>query len=119
MGFARHFFPPEATRLRQEVNVTWYPEIEEPIKSHEKHYSLVLYILICEMHGMVKENAIMCKYQSSWPLFLVHNYERVTVNSRYGHMSSCDTAPAALEQVFLCDQKKIFSELHTRRRNNK
>ena len=30
---------------RQEVNSTWYPEIEEPIKSHEKHYSLVLYIL--------------------------------------------------------------------------
>ena len=24
---------------------TWYPEIEEPIKSCEKHYSLVLYIL--------------------------------------------------------------------------
>ena len=22
---------------------TWYPEIEEPIKSREKHYSLVLY----------------------------------------------------------------------------
>ena len=31
---------------RQEVNSTWYPEIEEPIKSREKHYSLVLYILI-------------------------------------------------------------------------
>ena len=30
---------------RQEVNSTWYPEIEEPIKSREKHYSLVLYIL--------------------------------------------------------------------------
>ena len=29
----------------QEVNSTWYPEIEEPIKSCEKHYSLVLYIL--------------------------------------------------------------------------
>ena len=31
---------------RQEVNSTWYSEIEEPIKSREKHYSLVLYILI-------------------------------------------------------------------------
>ena len=30
---------------RQEVNSTRYPEIEEPIKSREKHYSLVLYIL--------------------------------------------------------------------------
>ena len=30
---------------RQEVNITWYPEIEEPIKSREKRYSLVLYIL--------------------------------------------------------------------------
>ena len=30
----------------QEVNSTWYPEIEEPIKSREKHYSTVLYILI-------------------------------------------------------------------------
>ena len=27
------------------MNSTWYPEIEEPIKSCEKHYSLVLYIL--------------------------------------------------------------------------
>ena len=27
------------------MNSTWYPEIEEPIKSREKHYSLVLYIL--------------------------------------------------------------------------
>ena len=42
MGFARHFF----SGNRQEVNSTWYPEIEEPIKSREKHYSLVLYILI-------------------------------------------------------------------------
>ena len=31
---------------RQEVTITWYSEIEEPIKAHEKHYSLVLYILI-------------------------------------------------------------------------
>ena len=30
---------------RQEVNITWYPEIDEPIKSRGKHYSLVLYIL--------------------------------------------------------------------------
>ena len=29
---------------RQEVNSTWYSEIEGPIKSREKHYSLVLYI---------------------------------------------------------------------------
>ena len=36
---------------RQEVNSTWYPEIEEPIKSHEKHYSLVLYILIYVIHS--------------------------------------------------------------------
>ena len=41
MGFTRHFF----SGNRQEVNSTWFPEIEEPIKSHEKHYSLVLYIL--------------------------------------------------------------------------
>ena len=41
MGFARHFF----SGNRQEVNSTWYPEIEEPIKSREKHYSLVVYIL--------------------------------------------------------------------------
>ena len=42
MGFVRHFF----SGSRQEVNITWYPEIEEPIKSREKHYSLVLYILM-------------------------------------------------------------------------
>ena len=30
---------------RQEVNITWYSEIEEPIKSHEKHHSRVSYIL--------------------------------------------------------------------------
>ena len=36
------FFPGS----RQEVNISWYPEIEEPIKSCGKHYSLVLYILI-------------------------------------------------------------------------
>ena len=29
---------------------TWYPEIEEPIKSREKHYSLVLYIPIEDSH---------------------------------------------------------------------
>ena len=42
MGLTQHFFSPGS---RQEVNSTWYPEIEEPIKSCEKHYSLVLYIL--------------------------------------------------------------------------
>ena len=42
MSLARHCFSPGS---RQEVNSTWYPEIEEPIKSREKHYSLVLYIL--------------------------------------------------------------------------
>ena len=41
------FFSPGS---RQEVNSTWYPEIEEPIKSREKHYSLVLYILILHIH---------------------------------------------------------------------
>ena len=41
MGFGRHFL----SGNRQEVNSTWYPEIEERIKSREKHYSLVLYIL--------------------------------------------------------------------------
>ena len=43
MGLARHFLSPGG---RQEVNSTWYPEIEEPIESREKHYSLVLYILM-------------------------------------------------------------------------
>ena len=38
---SRDIFSPGS---RQEVNSTWYPEIEEPIKSREKHYSLVLYI---------------------------------------------------------------------------
>ena len=37
---SRDIFSPGS---RQEVNSTWYPEIEEPIKSREKHYSLVLY----------------------------------------------------------------------------
>ena len=32
-----------------EVNSTWYPEIEEPIKSREKHYSLVLYTLTVDI----------------------------------------------------------------------
>ena len=41
MGFARHFF---FSGNRQEVNSTWYPEIEEPIKSREKHlFTGVLY----------------------------------------------------------------------------
>ena len=34
------------SRNRQEVNSTWYPQIEKPIKSRKKHYSLVLYILM-------------------------------------------------------------------------
>ena len=38
---------------RQEVNSTWYPEIEEPIKSREKHYSLVLYILMTHISAQV------------------------------------------------------------------
>ena len=37
----------------REVNSTWYPEIEEPIKSREKHYSLVLYILMTMMMRMM------------------------------------------------------------------
>ena len=41
------FFSPGS---RQDVNSTWYPEIEEPSKSREKHYSLVLYILIYFIH---------------------------------------------------------------------
>ena len=35
---------------RQEVNITWYSEIEELIQSREKHYSLVLYILKVTMN---------------------------------------------------------------------
>ena len=42
MGLTSHFFFPGC---RQEVNSTWYSEIEKPYKSREKHYSLVLYIL--------------------------------------------------------------------------
>ena len=45
MGFVRHFF----SENRQELNSTWYPVIEEPIKSREKHYSLVLYILTTDI----------------------------------------------------------------------
>ena len=33
MKWVSHFFSPGS---RQEVNSTWYPEIEEPIKSREK-----------------------------------------------------------------------------------
>ena len=33
----------------QEVNITWYSEIEEPLTSREKHYSLVFYILTCHI----------------------------------------------------------------------
>ena len=42
MGVARHFFSPEAARWWIALDS---PMIEEPIKSREKHYSLVLYIL--------------------------------------------------------------------------
>ena len=47
-SFFRLFTHPGAIMFsgsRREVNSTWYSEIEEPIKSREKHYSLVLYIL--------------------------------------------------------------------------
>ena len=43
MGFARHFFSSEAARRWIVLD---YPEIEELIKSREKHYSLVLYMLM-------------------------------------------------------------------------
>ena len=52
MGFARHFF----SGNRQEVNSTWYPEIEEPIKSREKHYSLVLCILMHNTAGTAADH---------------------------------------------------------------
>ena len=39
-----------------EVNITWYSEIEEPIKSHEKHYSLVLYILIPDVKVKIESS---------------------------------------------------------------
>ena len=39
----RAIFSPKVAR--EEVNITWYSEIEEPIKSREKYYSLVVYIL--------------------------------------------------------------------------
>ena len=42
MGFDPHFFPPEAPGGEYHL-ITWYTEIEEPIKSYDKHYSLVLY----------------------------------------------------------------------------
>ena len=41
MGLGAIFFP---SRSRYEVTITWYPEVEEPIESREKHYSLVLYM---------------------------------------------------------------------------
>ena len=52
------FFSPGS---RQEVNSTWYPEIEEPIKSHEKHYSLVLCVLIIYM-AILFSNYIIIKW---------------------------------------------------------
>ena len=47
MGFARHFF---FSGNRQEVN-----SIEEPIKSREKHYLLVLYILNDGICGLLPD----------------------------------------------------------------
>ena len=46
MGFARNFL---SSGIRQEVNIILYSQIEEPIKSREKHYSLVLQILNQDM----------------------------------------------------------------------
>ena len=40
---------------RQEVNSTGYSEIEEPIKSREKHYSLVLYTVDSLVSGNPQE----------------------------------------------------------------
>ena len=64
MGFARHFFP---FRSREEVNIAWYPEIEEPIKSREKHYSLVLYILIQDAgsFGSMQQRVKECKIKAN------------------------------------------------------
>ena len=56
MGFVRHFF----SGSRQEVNITWYPEIEEPIKSREKHYSLVLYILTSDNWHIDCQGSTVC-----------------------------------------------------------
>ena len=61
MGLARHFF---SSGSRQEVNSTWYPEIEEPIKSREKHYSLVLYILILVIVWMLV--VVVVVFQGRW-----------------------------------------------------
>ena len=36
-GVSHNIFSSES---RQEVNIPWYSEIDEPIKSREKHYSL-------------------------------------------------------------------------------
>ena len=47
MRLASHCF---FSGCRQEVNSTWYSEIEEPIKSREKHYSLVVYMLLIIIH---------------------------------------------------------------------
>ena len=70
MGFARRFL----SGNRQEVNSTWYPEIEEPIKSREKHYSLVLCILIWDSCGKsvtfgVTQGIRNCTYTSFSLLF--------------------------------------------------
>ena len=52
---------------RQEVNSTWYPEIEEPIKSREKHYLLVLYILKLDVATAIPWLRKQCtSYWPSW-----------------------------------------------------
>ena len=76
------------SKNRQEVNSTWYPKIEKPIKSCKKHYSLVLYILTINITRIVTicwlQSCIIKIYQfcanpwitlSHWaanPAFLVH-----------------------------------------------
>ena len=71
------------------MNSTWYPEIEEPIKSREKHYSLVLYILMtniapasCFSFGIwntINENLL-----SNAKIHVSHGYSTVW------EQSSCD-----------------------------
>ena len=56
MGFARHFF----RRKPPGGEYTWYPEIEEPIKSRKKYYSLVLYILTRDIKQFCSSSAYAC-----------------------------------------------------------
>ena len=65
-GSRAPFFSPGS---RQEVNSTWYPEIEEPIKSREKHYSLLLYILIRSIHPSID----FCTFVHP---FIIHPFHR-------------------------------------------